>query len=94
MRHYGIGLNECSHKFVKTNSGVEQSMKLSQSSFRNFRIKVVLSGWFGRGDGRVNLAHGVPIEGIVYASWGPIFLETPRNPDNSRPQAVNRQFNN
>ena len=29
--------------------------------------------------------------GIPYASWGPIFLETPRNPDKERPQALNRQ---
>ena len=25
-----------------------------------------------------------------YASWGPIFLETPRTPDKRRPQALNR----
>ena len=31
---------------------------------------------------------------MSYASWGPIFLETPRNPDNQRPQALSRQLNN
>ena len=30
----------------------------------------------------------------IYASWGPIFLETPWNPDNFRAQALNRQLNN
>ena len=30
---------------------------------------------------------------IHSASWGPIFLETARNPDNERPQALNRQLN-
>ena len=33
-------------------------------------------------------------ENICYASWGPIFLDTPRNPDNERPRALNRQLNN
>ena len=31
---------------------------------------------------------------MYYACWGPIFLGTPRNPDNWRPQALDRQLNN
>ena len=34
------------------------------------------------------------LEDISYANWGPIFLETPRNPDNYRRQALNRQLHN